>query len=147
MRYLPVMAALLLAVVLCASAPAGKGPVKDPMVPPMMSAEGLEGVHEVFLDAMLTSDSDWAKVTKYDQRQLRAEVEAKLRQVPGLRITTKRSAEAPRLLVYVNGQTVPGYSSEDPPAFTHVAVALIQPVFLTRRGPAGQPIITNGICD
>jgi hypothetical protein len=147
MRYLPVVAAVLLAVVMCASAPAVKAPVKDPMVPPMMSADGLEGLREAFLDVMLSSDADWAKATKYDGKQLRAEVEAKLREIPKLRITTKRSAEAPRLLVYVNGHTVPGYSTDDPPAFTHVSVALIQPVFLTRRGPAGQAMITNGICD
>jgi hypothetical protein len=112
-----------------------------------MSPDGLEGLQEVFLDVMLSSDPDWAKATGYDQKQLRAEVEAKLREIPGLRITPNRGVDVPRLLVYVSGHTVPGYSSDDPPAFTQVQVALIQPVFLTRRGPAGQPILTNGICD
>lgn len=148
MRYLTLVAALLSTALLCCRAPsAPKPPAKDPVAPPMMSADGLEGLREVFLDVMLSSDPDWAKATGYDQKQLRAEVEAKLRELPKLRITPKRSPEMPRLLVYVSGHTVPGYAKDDPPAFTHVQVALIQPVVLTRRGPAGQPILTNGICD
>jgi len=148
MRYVPVVAASLLCVVLCASAPSAvKAPAGNPTVPPIMSADGLEGLREVFVDPQVVGNAQWTKAVKYDQKQLRAEVEARLRRVSGLRLVSDRAANAPRLLVMVQGHTIPGFSSEDPPAATHITVTLLQPVILLRRGPAGQPIITSAGCD
>jgi len=145
MRYLPIAAALLLSAVLCASAPSA---IKvNPTAPPIVSPSGLEGIREVFVDAQLLGDPGWAQAVKLDQKQFRGEVEARVRRIPGLRITSDRGMNTPRLLVQVMGHTIPGFPGSDPPAATHMTLALIQPVILPRRGPAGQAIVTAAACD
>lgn len=143
MRYLPLIAALLLCVMLCVTAPSAP---RNPTVPPIMSADGLEGLREVFVDAQVVGEAGWMRAVKYDQKELKADVEARLRGVKNLRLVA-RSASAPRLLAMVQGHTVPGFSPTDPPAATSISVQVLQPVMLLRRGPAGQPILTNAGCD
>ncbi len=145
MRYLPVVAAVLLCAALCASAPSA---IKvDPTAPPIMSPGGLEGLREVFVDAQLIGDPGWLQAVKLEQKQFRAEVEGRVRRMRGLRITSDRGMNTPRLLVQVMGHTIPGFPGNDPPAATHVTVSLIQPVLLPRRGPAGQTIVTVAACN
>jgi hypothetical protein len=118
---------------------------KRPAVQPMMSTDGLAGLRQLFVQAHVTGEAKWLAAVGTDEKRLKAEVEARVRRLPGLIVTQTQSPEAPRLLVQVVGHTIPGYRESDPPAAAHLTLAVMQPVILARRGPAGQPIRSNGM--
>lgn len=120
---------------------------RDPTAPAMVSAHGLEGLTEVFVDPQYVGTAEWKQAVGLDGEQFKTEVEARVRRIPGLKVTSERSQATPRLLVHVQGHTIPGFPGEDPPAAAHMTVVLLQPVFLTRRGPWGQTMITTAGCD
>jgi hypothetical protein len=116
------------------------------MVAPMVSGTGLEGLTEVFVDAQMVGSAEWNKIVGIDPKQFKADVETRVRGIPGLKVASDRSANVPRLLVYVQGHTIPGFPGDDPPAAAHMRLVLLQPVILARRGPAGQAILTTAGC-
>ena len=163
MRVFLLLAGLAVGVVSCGSAPSAveqappkapaaapvaeqPAPAKDPMAAPVVSGTGLEGLTEVFVDAQMVGSADWNKIVGIDPKQFKVEVETRVRGIPGLKVASDRSANVPRLLVYVQGHTIPGFPGDDPPAAAHMRLVLLQPVILARRGPAGQAILTTGGC-
>ncbi len=118
-----------------------------PALTARVSRLGLEGIHEVYVQVDWFGDKKWLSLVGMTKEEVKAEVEARVARIPGLRVLEKQSASKPRLILQVVGHANPGYDEKDPPTATNFMLALSQPVILARRGRDGRPITANGITD
>ena len=116
------------------SAPAAK-----PGLRVRMNTGGMDGMEVITIQPHLAGDAGWLKATGYSMKDIGAIAETRLRRITGLRLAPSQSATIPRLLVQVVGHTIQGYGEGDPPAVTHITVALSQDASV-RRGARSIPV-------
>jgi hypothetical protein len=138
-----VVLGVVLAVGLSGARKAAPKPIPMPTV--IVSNQGLEGLQEVWVQTHLAGDERWREVVGTDQDQLKSAVEERLSRIQGLRVLQGTDPDKARVMVQIVGHVVMGFDEGDPPAATHITLAVSQPVALRRKGAAGQPVLTSGI--
>jgi len=145
MRITGLAVAVILGIILAIGVSGAGKAVPKPTPPPIVSHNGLFGLRDVYVQTHVAGDEKWRDLIGTTQDQLKADVEARLRGIAGLRVSQERSENTPRLIVHLVGHVIIGFEEPDPPAASHLTVGLVQPVSLRRPGPAGQQILASGI--
>lgn len=128
------------------AATTGERPAAPP--PPVqatISQLGLEGIRELYVQIDLIGDEKFLNLVGTSREKLRAQVEERLKRIPGLSLLPEQSLTKPRLVLQVIGHLIPGYDEADPPTAISFMLAVSQPVVLNRPGRDGQPLVTNGL--